>query len=138
VARQSDAALLAFLYLSERAGARRFVVYGRLLAADPDTRTVFGQVLRDEAFHTNYSYAQLRRIAPGRYAWHILRARLSRLWKAYLRLATAVASVMGAVVLTVQYFALLPLFALAAKRSAARERARWIESRPAGSLRAQY
>jgi hypothetical protein len=138
VSRQSDAALLAFLYLSERAGARRFVVYGALLSADPETRTVFGQVLRDEAFHTNYSYAQLRRIAPGPYSWHILRARLLRLWKAYLRLAAAIASVMGAVVLTVQYFVLLPLFALAAKRAASRERPGWIESRPAGTLRSQY
>lgn len=138
VARLSDVALLAFLYLSERAGARRFVVYGDLLCADPETRAVFAQVLRDEAFHTNYSYAQLRRIAPGRQTWHILFARLTRLWKAYLRLAAAVASVMGAVVLTVQYFVLLPLFALAAKRSGSRESAGWIASRPAGALRSQY
>lgn len=138
VARQSDAALLAFLYLSERAGARRFVVYGALLSADPETRTVFAQVLRDEAFHTNYSYAQLRRVAPGRYAWHILRARLVRLWKGYLRLAAAIGSGMGAVVLTVQYFVLLPLFALAAKRSSSRERAGWVASRPTVALRSQY
>jgi hypothetical protein len=138
VSGQSDAALLAFLYLSERAGARRFVVYGNLLDADHETRAVFDRVLRDEAFHTNYSYAQLRRLAPGRYGWHILWARLTILWKAYLRTAAAIASVMGAVVLTVQYFVLLPVFALAAKRSASRERGGWLDSRPAGTLRSQY
>jgi hypothetical protein len=140
VSRQSDAALLAFLFLAERAGARRFVVYGRVLGSDPDTRAVFAQVLRDEAFHTNYSYAQLRRVAPSRAWWHLVWARLGRVWKAYLRLASAIASVMGAVVLTAQYFVLLPLFALMAKRSARREGAGWIESRAsaAGALRSQY
>jgi len=140
VADQSDEALLAFLFLSERAGARRFVVYGRVLSADPDTRDVFATVLRDEAFHTNYSYAQLRRVSPTRYGWHLAWARLGRLWKAYLRLASAIAGVMGAVLLTVQYFVLLPVFALLAKRSSSREAAGWIESRKAGAgaLRAQY
>lgn len=140
VSRQSDAALLAFLFLAERAGARRFVVYGRVLGSDPETRAVFAQVLRDEAFHTNYSYAQLRRVAPARHAWHLAWARLGRVWKAYLRLASAIASVMGAVVLTVQYFVLLPLFALMARRSARREAAGWVESRASapGALRSQY
>jgi hypothetical protein len=43
-------------------------------------------------------------------------ARLHRLWKVYLRFAAAFASVMGAVILTVQYFVVLPVFAWAAKR----------------------
>ena len=140
VAGQGDAALLAFLFLSERAGARRFVVYGRVLGADPETRDVFAQVLRDEAFHTNYSYAQLRRVSPTRHGWHLAWAWLGRWWKAYLRLASAIGGVMGAVLLTVQYFVLLPVFALLAKRSSTREPPGWVESRKAGVglLRSQY
>lgn len=140
VHRQSDAALLAFLFLAERAGARRFVVYGRVLGSDPETCDVFARVLRDEAFHTNYSYAQLRRVSPKAHGWHIVWARLGRVWKAYLRLASAVAGVMGAVVLTAQYFLFLPVFALMAKRSSRREATGWLESRTsaAASLRSQY
>ncbi|MGO9711120.1 MAG: ferritin-like domain-containing protein [Polyangiaceae bacterium] len=140
VDKESDASLLAFLFLSERAGARRFVVYQDVLEADPETRDVFGLVIPDEAFHTNYSYTQLKRISPKHYGLHILWAKLGRAWKAYLRLAAAVASVMGAVVLTVQYFVVLPLFAFMAKRSGKKELPGWIESRAAGqaSLRSQY
>jgi hypothetical protein len=129
VDRETPASLLAFLYLSERAGARRFLVYQDVLAADPETRDVFAEVIPDEAFHTNYTYAQLRRLSPDHYRLHILRARLAILWKAYLRLAAAIAAVMGAIVLTAQYFLLLPVFAFFAKRSAARELPGWVPSR---------
>ncbi len=140
VDQETDASLLAFLFLSERAGARRFVVYRDVLESDPATRDVFGVVLPDETFHTNYSYAQLRRLSPKHYALHIWKARLGRFWKAYLRTAASVASVMGAVVLGVQYFVVLPLFALMAKRSARKELPGWCEARPAGpgSLGSQY
>ena len=35
---QSDASLLAFLHLSEKAAAGRFALYGEVLDGDPDTR----------------------------------------------------------------------------------------------------
>jgi hypothetical protein len=140
VTRESEASLLAFLFLSERKGARRFLVYKDVLGSDPETRGLFAEIITDEAFHTNYSYAQLRRVAPRTYWLHILWARLGILWKAYLRLAASIAGVMGAVLLTVQYFTLLPLFALLANRSAKRELAGWTPSRTpeASPLPTQY
>jgi hypothetical protein len=140
VTKESQASLLAFLFLSERKGARRFLVYKDVLGADPETRALFDEVIPDEAFHTNYTYAQLRRVSPKAYWLHILWAQLGILWKAYLRLASAIAGVMGAVVLTVQYFTVLPLFAFLAKRSAKRELPGWTPSRApeASPLGAQY
>jgi len=140
VAKETEASLLAFLFLSERKGARRFLVYKDVLRSDVDTRGLFIEIITDEAFHTNYSYAQLRRVAPKTYWLHVLWARLGILWKAYLRLASAIAGVMGALLLTVQYFTLLPLFAWLAKRSARRELAGWTPSRApeASPLGTQY
>jgi len=140
VTRESEASLLAFLFLSERKGARRFLVYKDVLRSDPDTRGMFVEIITDEAFHTNYTYAQLRRVAPKAYWLHILWARLGILWKAYLRLAAAIAGVMGGILLTVQYFTLLPLFAWLARRSAKRELAGWTPSRApeASPLGTQY
>jgi hypothetical protein len=126
---ERDDTLLAFLHLSERAAAMRFSVYREVLAHDPETRDVFERILRDEAFHMNYTRAQLERISPRRHGLRLWAARLHRLWKVYLRLAAALAGVIGTLVLTVQYFALLPLFALAAKRSARRELGGWTDTR---------
>jgi hypothetical protein len=53
------------------------------------------------------------------------KARLGRLWKAYLRLMSAIAGVMGSVMLTLQYFILLPPFAYFAKRAERREPHGW-------------
>jgi hypothetical protein len=138
--RETEASLLAFLHLSERTAARRFAVYERVLAADPTTRNVFVDILHDETFHMNYTYTQLERIDPARRR-RLWRSRAGRLWKAYLRIATAIAGLMGAIVLTVQYFVVLPLFALLAKRNAARERPGFRElprRDPAQALRSQY
>ena len=68
------------------------------------------------------------------------RTRLSRLWKAYLRVASGVAGLFGTVLLTLQYFLVLPPFALLAKRAAAREPAGWAAVSPerAGGLGRQY
>src|SRR5262249_2216257 len=118
---EKDDTLLAFLHLSERAAAMRFAVYREVLPHDPDTRDVFAGILRDEAFHMNYTRKQLERVSPRRHGLRLWTARLHRLWKVYLRFAAAFASVMGALILAVQYFVLLPVFALAAKRSARRE-----------------
>ena len=45
------------------------------------------------------------------------RARASRLWKRYLRVAAAVAGVLGTAILTIMYFVLLAPFAWLAKRA---------------------
>jgi rubrerythrin len=116
VEEEKDAELLAFLHLSEKAAAQRFATYHEVLAFDPSTREVFTDILRDEAFHMNYTYAQLRRVSPKRHGLELLWARLSRLWKGYLRVATAIANVMGGIILTVQYFTFVAIFALVAKR----------------------
>jgi hypothetical protein len=99
---EGDAALLAFLHLSEKVAAARF-----------------------EVFHMHYTRTQLERIAPERHRRHLWLARASRLWKGYLRLAAALAGRLGTIVLLAQYFLILPLFAFAAKRAARRERPGW-------------
>jgi hypothetical protein len=94
----------------------------------------------DEVFHMNYTYTQLTRISPGSYRRRLWRARASRLWKQYLRVASAIAGVFGTIVLTVVYFILLPPFAWLAKRAERREPAGWAVHRPERneSLTGQY
>jgi rubrerythrin len=137
---ECDESLLAFLHLSEAAAARDFARYIAVLGGDPPTREVFEKVLHDEAFHMSYTRAQLERIAPGSTRTLIWRARLTRFWRAYLRLATALAGLIGGVVLTLQYFVILPPFALAAQRSARREALGWSPIAPSrnGALAGQY
>jgi hypothetical protein len=132
-----DAPLLAFLHLSERNAAARFAVY-RDVIADEETREVFRRILRDEVFHMRYTRTQLERIAPARHRRHLWRARASRLWKGYLRVATAVAGAIGTAVLLAQYFLVLPLFALLAKRGAAREPPGWTRREAPSPLERQY
>jgi hypothetical protein len=140
VGQMSDPALLAFLHLSEKAAAERFALYGEMLEDDPETGAVFGDVLRDEVFHMTYTRTQLTRVAPARNRRALWRARAGRLWRAYLRFAGALAGLLGGVVLTVQYFLLLPWFAIAAKRAARRERRGWHACPPGdqGALESQY
>ncbi len=139
VDKEKEDTLLAFLHLSEKAAARRFAVYYDVLGVDPATRDVFGDVLKDEAFHMNYTLSQLKRVSPEKHGARLWWARLTRLWKGYLRIASAVANVMGGVVLAVQYFAILPVFALLAKRAARRERLGWVDTRrEQATLRSQY
>jgi rubrerythrin len=137
VDRERDDTLLAFLHLSERAAAMRFAVYREVLSRDPETREVFETILRDEAFHMNYTRKQLERVSPRRHGLRLWTARLHRIWKMYLRFAAAFASVMGGLILAVQYFVILPVFALAAKRSARRELRGWTDAggkaRPLGT-----
>ena len=78
----------------------------------------------------NYTLVQLSRVAPKRYGYLLWKARASRLWKAYLRIMSAIAGVMGTLVLTIQYFILLPPFAFLAKRTARREPPGWIPVPP--------
>jgi len=118
---EPDYRLLAFLHVAEKAAAGRFQIYRQLVDDDPPTRAIFEQILRDEVFHMNYTYTQLARVAPRAYRWHIWRARASRLWKRYLRVAAALAHVMGTVTIALLYFVVLPPFAWFAKRAHARE-----------------
>src|SRR5437867_2758661 len=76
---------------------------------------------RDEAFHMSYTHAQLARVAARRSGARLWQARAGRLWKAYLRGAASLASVLGTLLLCVQYFVLLPPFAFLARRAARRE-----------------
>jgi hypothetical protein len=125
VGEETDATLLAFLHVSEKSAADEFALYRDALSTDPATRAVFEEVLGDETFHMNYTYAQLGRVAPRRRGWLLWRARLSRLWKGYLRLAAALAGLISGVVLTALYLVVVPLFALAAKRAERREPVGW-------------
>lgn len=135
---RGDVALLAFLHLSEKAAARRFALYRQVLAHDPETRAVFDQVLHDEAFHMTYTQAQLARVAARRSGARLWQARLGRLWKAYLRAAAALASVLGTLLLRLQYFLVLPPFALLAWRAQRRERPGFVPSRARSPLTSQY
>lgn len=138
VGSESDETLLAFLHLSEKAAAGRFVIYQRVLASDPQTRAVFARILKDEEFHMTYTRKQLARLAPRRQGWRLWQARAGRLWKAYLRVATAVAGLLGTVMLAFQYFVILPLFALLARRAARREPEGFTRSRASVALEGQY
>jgi hypothetical protein len=138
--KESDGSLLAFLHLSERAAASRFTIYRDIMQHDPPTQAIFAEILNDEKFHMNYTLTHLVRVAPERHRRHLWRARLSRLWKGYLRLATGLASAIGTLTLTIQYFIVLPPFAWLAKRAARREPPGWfpISSERNGSLRRQF
>src|SRR5262245_41818028 len=122
---EKDARLLAFLHVAEKAAAGRFAVYRDLVADDPATHAIFEEILRDEVFHMNYTYTQLARISPRTYRRQVWLARASRLWKRVLRVAAALGALMGAAVLTLLYFALLPPFAWLARRASKREPAGW-------------
>jgi hypothetical protein len=137
-AEQETGALLAFLHLSERAAAGRFALYRTLLAQDPVTRDLFGEILEDEVFHMAYTRSQLARIAPQKQGLRLWQSRLGRAWKAYLRLALFVASLFGTLVLTAQYFLLLPLFVLPARRAARREPVGLATPRARRDLTSQY
>jgi rubrerythrin len=133
-----DGPLLAFLHLSEAAAARSFGVYHRAVGQDGETRDVFGRILKDETFHMSYTRHELGRVAPTRQGWLLWKARLGRLWKGYLRFAVALAGLMGGILLTLQYFILLPVFALGAKRAAKREPQGWAPARDKRDLKGQY
>ena len=108
---------------------------GDLVDDDPATRAIFEQILRDEVFHMNYTYTQLARVSPKSYRWQIWRARRSRLWKRYLRMAAALADVIGTVMIALVYFVVLPPFAWVAKRAHRREAAGWSPRGPGRATR---
>ena len=122
---EPDYRLLAFLHVAEKAAAGRFAIYRDVVDDDPSTRAIFEEILRDEVFHMNYTYSQLARVLPTSYRRQVWRARGSRLWKRYVRMAAAAAGVMGAAILTIIYFFVLAPFAWLAKRAQHREPAGW-------------
>src|SRR5438876_5516186 len=126
---EPDHRLLAFLHVAEKAAAGRFAIYRELVDDDPITRAIFEEILRDEVFHMNYTYTQLARVSPSSYRRHVWRAGASRLWKRYLRLAAVVAGAFGTVMLTLQYFILVPPFAWLAKRAHRCEPVGWVSIR---------
>jgi hypothetical protein len=137
---ESDENLLAFLHLSEKAAATRLAQYRDAVPGDPCTAAVFNEILKDETFHMNYTAAQLSRISPHHQRRALWRARMGRLWKAYLRFAVALAGVIAGAVLALEYFLLLPPFALMARWSARKERSGWVTTaaRPDRSLKNEY
>ena len=140
VERDRDGPLLAFLHLSERNAARDFTVYREALGHDPASQAVFDRILRDEVFHMNYTRHELARVSPENQSWLLWRARLGRIWKAYLRFAVWLAGLLGGLMLSLQYFLLVPPFAWFSKRAGRREAQGWVEI-PAGrskDLRGQY
>jgi hypothetical protein len=140
IAKESDASLLAFLHLSEKSAAEDFANYRDILDADPDTQSVFDEILRDETLHMTYTLAQLTRIARKTKRWVLWQARLGRLWKAYLRIAGAISSVLSGLVLTAVYFLVLPPFAWLARVAERRESAGWAPARRQApeAMRGQY
>jgi len=140
VEEEADRDLLAFLHLSESAAARDFQKYVRVLERDPGTREIFEAIGRDETFHMTYTLKQLHRLDPKRHRWVIWRARLRRLWRAYLRLAGAIGALFGAVVLSAEYFLVLPPFALLARHAALSEPQGWqaVDDARARDLTRQY
>ena len=127
---EPDYRLLAFLHVAEKAAAGRFEIYREVVADDPATKAIFEEILRDEVFHMNYTYTQLARIRPNGYRWQVWKARASRLWKRYLRLAAVTAGAFGFVALTVIYFVVLAPFAWIAKRAERREPVGWAPIAP--------
>jgi rubrerythrin len=135
-----DSRLLAFLHVAEKAAAGRFTIYRTLVDDDPPTRAIFEEILRDEVFHMNYTYTQLTRVSPRSYRRQVWRARASRVWKRYLRVAAAIAAMFGFVSLTAIYFIVLPPFAWLARRAARREPSGWMAISGTGndSPKSQY
>jgi hypothetical protein len=88
----------------------------------------------------NYTLSQLTRVSPEHHGWRLWRTRARRFWNYYLRLASGIAGWMGTIVLTVQYFVLLPPFAWLAKRAHRREQAGWTKTPQSrsNSLKSQY
>ena len=135
---ENDASLLAFLHLSEKAAAGRFMLYQEVLGEDPETQAVFRTILRDEVFHMTYTHQQLTRVAPRKWSADLWKGRMGRLWKAYLRVAAAVAGLLGTLMLLLQYALFLPPFAWLAKRKARREPEGWFPPRRGTPIRSQY
>ena len=83
---------------------------------------------------------ELTRISPQSARRLVWRARASRLWKRYLRVAATVAALLGNTILLIMYFVLLPPFAWLARRAARRERPGWTAVVPQrdDAMRRQY
>ncbi|HEY5675485.1 MAG TPA: hypothetical protein VIR81_01790, partial [Myxococcales bacterium] len=114
----------------------RFALYAEVLEHDPETRALFARILEDEAFHMSYTRKQLARLSPQKQGLRLWQARAGRVWSAYLRLAVALASLLGRALLTLQSFVVLPVFAFLARRR--REPEGFSPARRQPSLKSQY
>jgi hypothetical protein len=137
---QADETVLAFVYCSARAAARHFSFYRDVSRGDKPTRAIFEEVVREERFHAERTITQLSLVSPRRYRRALWYARLRRIWKAYLRMASAMGAAIGGFILTIQYFVVLPPFAWLAKCAERREARGWIPTlaQSARSPRRQY
>jgi rubrerythrin len=135
---EADETLLAFLHLSEHAAAGRFAAYAEVLDSDPQTRALFARILEDEAFHMAYTRRQLARLSPKKQGIRLWQARAARVWSAYLRVAAAIAGLLGRLLLLLQYFLVLPPFALLAKRAARSEPVGFAPARRPVAMKSQY
>ena len=118
VERESDETLLAFLHLSERAAAGRFALYAEVLDNDPETRVLFGRILEDEAFHMNYTRKQLARLSPQKQGLRLWQARAGRAVERVPPPRGGPGGVARHAPSHRQYFVVLPVFALLARRAA--------------------
>ena len=140
IGNEADDRLLAFLHIAEKAAAGRFTIYREVVDDDPETKAIFEQILRDEVFHMNYTYTQLARVSPHSYRRQVWRARASRFWNRYLRLAAGIADLFGGVMLLAIYFVVLAPFAWFAKRAERRAAPGWtpISREQQDSLTSQF
>src|SRR5437762_1750794 len=116
--------LIAFSKVEGDGG--RDILRAAELTPDPLLRRLYLEHAIDELFHMNYTYTQLARIRPEGYRGQVWLARMSRLWKRYLRLAAVTAGAFGLVTLTTIYFLALGPFAWLAKRAERREALGWM------------
>ena len=85
-----------------------------------------------------YTRKQLARLSPHKQGLRLWQARAARLWSAYLRLAAKVAAMLGHLFLLLQYFLLLPPFAVLAKRAARSEPQGFAAARRPTPMKSQY
>src|SRR5207244_3298873 len=97
------------------------------LTRDPVLRRLFFRHAGDEQRHADLFGRRGRELS-----------RAARIWSAYLRLASAGAGVLGRLLLLVQYFLLLPPFALLAKRASRSEPVGFAPARRPMPMKSQY
>lgn len=132
---------VAMLHTAERRAAELFSVHAELNAADPRTRAIFEEILRDEKYHVAYTGRFLEHWrAEGRAdeVRRVLReARGSRWFGAWKRLGARSGASFGRALLFLFYCTLLAPFGLLARRTRARDGG-WRAPRPATDLSRQY
>jgi rubrerythrin len=127
-----ETGFLAFVTLAEGRGRREFDGYRKALASrgDEKTASLFEAILVDETRHESYSGALLVLAVGSRFMarlW-VIRIALWEAWRSLRRASAFVGSLFYAVVASLLYVVVLPVFALYVKRKRP-IRAGWIERR---------